>query len=275
MSTRVHIAGMGAVDWAGAIGGALPATPLPEGGIARLRWRQLFESENATFRRLDPLSRCVSVAVEAAGAAGAIPPERRGETALVMASRYGCLHSDLRFEESRAPGRQVAPAVFPYTLPSTCLGELAVRHGFKGPMLCLSSEDEPGGEGLIEARALIELGEASAAIVCLGDYVGEEEARKLRVEAVCEVVALVLLEGERPADSIHDWAALLEGWPRPWDSGAETPREVEPRAHPEKSGGSFGVVRRGHGERSTHVGQYRRGIIARLRQVLEAPGSPP
>jgi len=275
MSVPVHIAGIGAVDAEGAIGSALAATPLPEGGIARLRWKQLFDSENATFRRLDPLSRCVSVAVEAAGAADRIPPERRSGTALVMASRFGCLHSDLRFEESLAPGRQVAPAVFPYTLPSTCLGELAVRHGFKGPVLCLSSELEPDREGLCEARALIELGEATSAIVCLGDYVGEEEAGGLGVEPVCEVLALVLLAGERPGDSPHDREALLESWPRSLDIAEEAPPAVGPRVRPEWSESPPGAARRGRTEKSTRVGQYRREVIERLRRVLGAPGGPP
>jgi 3-oxoacyl-(acyl-carrier-protein) synthase len=213
MRATIRIVGAGVVEWAGAIGTALPDTSFPEGGIQRLRWKPFFASNNPTFRRLDPLSRCVLVAAEAAGVAELIPPEHRGGTALVSASRYGCLPSDLRFERSLDPERKTEPAVFPYTLPSTCLGELAVRHGFQGPMLCLTDHAGALGEGLREACTLIELGEADSAIVCLGDFLGEEDANALKLEPVCAVAAVVLLPGAGRAAVIDQDELLAAEYP--------------------------------------------------------------
>jgi len=123
------------------------------------------------FRRLDALARFVCLAAEALGV------DFPTDTALVLDTAMGCLHSDRRFEKSLH--EVIKPAVFPYTLPSTCLGELAIRHSITGLSLCLTTPD--CSAGLEEAGRLLDLGEAAAALVCRGDVVPPEV---LKMEAV-------------------------------------------------------------------------------------------
>jgi 3-oxoacyl-(acyl-carrier-protein) synthase len=164
------------VSWA-----ALGAEP------ARVPWKRIFAAPFPDFRRLDPLSRFCCIAAEAAGIGPHLPEAARARTALVLATTLGCLHADRRFERSLAPGAPIEPAVFPYTLPSTCLGELAIRHRLAGPTLCLSTEAGGEATGLEEARALIGMGEADAALVCMGDAVPGERLA---------MAALLLVPGE-------------------------------------------------------------------------------
>ena len=121
----------------------------------------VFDRPFKDFRRLDPLSRFCCLAAEAIGA------EFPARTALVLATTYGCMHADHKFAHSLES--IPAAGVFPYTLPSTCLGDLAIRHKITGPSLCLTTPDL--GDGMIEARHILELGEADAALVCVGDVV--------------------------------------------------------------------------------------------------------
>ncbi len=168
------VIGAGALDERGLVGvgpdGArslVPASALGDLDGARLRWSACFPTRAfPTFRRLDPLAQRASLALEAAGAA-ALAPALRAETALLLGTAFGCLAADLAFADSLAS--DPSPAVFPYTLPSTCLGELALRHGLRGPTLALVTA--PGGEGeaLREAALWLAAGEAAAAVVVLGD----------------------------------------------------------------------------------------------------------
>ena len=131
----------------------------------------VFDRPFLDFRRLDPLSRFVCLAVEAIG------EEFPTRTALLLATSAGCLHADRKF----AASLETIPAagVFPYTLPSTCLGDVAIRHELVGPVLCLTTPHPE--EALDEARLLLDMGEAEAAIVCTGDVVPPEHAH---IEAV-------------------------------------------------------------------------------------------
>lgn len=167
--------GVGAVGVADAVGvaGTLPVrVAWKELGVdpagRAIPWKRLFRTPFPEFRRLDPLSRFCCLATEAMGIDARLSPADRPRTALVLATTHGCLHADLRFAQGLGEAC-VEPALFPYTLPSTCLGELAIRHGLSGPALCLSVGAGGEGAGIREARALVEIGDADAAVVCLGD----------------------------------------------------------------------------------------------------------
>ncbi len=58
--------------------------------------------------------------------------------AVVIATKQGCLAADKRYQEtlSTIP----SPALFVYTLPNIMLGEICIRHGFKGEQLCLAQD---------------------------------------------------------------------------------------------------------------------------------------
>lgn len=88
------------------------------------------------FFKMDPLSRVALLATE-----WLLPPEvtiDRNKVATVLSTASGCLEVDKRFEESRQT--LASPALFVYTLPNIMLGEIDIRHGFKGEQMCTVSE---------------------------------------------------------------------------------------------------------------------------------------
>lgn len=56
---------------------------------------------------------------------------------LVLATKHGCIDVDKRFQETLS---MPSPALFVYTLPNIMLGEICIRHGFKGSQLSMVSE---------------------------------------------------------------------------------------------------------------------------------------
>lgn len=62
----------------------------------------------------------------------------RNKIAVVLATRNGCLSVDKKYQQTveTIP----SPALFVYTLPNIMLGEICIRHGFKGEQLCLVQE---------------------------------------------------------------------------------------------------------------------------------------
>ena len=160
-------------------------------------WRTAFPGAEVDrgYRRLDPLSRAAVLVTAAAG----IPTDLdRDATAIVLATVYGCLAADRRYAGGLARGER-EPAVFPYTLPSTCLGEVALRHGLRGPSVCVSVA--PGGEGeaLREARARIAGGEASSALVLWGDALPPPIAAEIGIKTRLAMAACVLAQGQADA----------------------------------------------------------------------------
>lgn len=58
--------------------------------------------------------------------------------AVVMMTGNGCIDVDKKY---LASAKTVAsPALFVYTLPNIMLGEICIKHGFKGEQLCMMSE---------------------------------------------------------------------------------------------------------------------------------------
>lgn len=140
----------------------------PQSG--KIAWKPLFSSPFRGFRRLDITSRMFVIAAEGLALEVLDDPVRRS-TAIVLASSTGCLAADLRFEAGLQTPAGIEPAVFPYTLPSTCLGEIAIRHKLMGPTLCLSIDAGEERRGVDVAREILHAGEARAAVVLLGDWV--------------------------------------------------------------------------------------------------------
>lgn len=54
---------------------------------------------------------------------------------VMLATGRGCLEVDKRYRQSME--EIPSPALFVYTLPNIMLGEICIRHGFKGEQLCL------------------------------------------------------------------------------------------------------------------------------------------
>lgn len=89
---------------------------------------------------MDPLSRVAFLAAELLVAG--IPVADKHKVATVLATSSGCLEVDKKFEESRK--ELASPALFVYTLPNIMLGEIDIRHGFKGEQMCtVSGQPDP------------------------------------------------------------------------------------------------------------------------------------
>ncbi|MBI1381980.1 MAG: hypothetical protein GC161_12945 [Planctomycetaceae bacterium] len=189
--------GLGLVDAVGVCGTDRAPMEWPAGGdplrIPGLH-RRLFGFVDPTFRRLDRVSRALVIAAGAAGVGKRLSAEERRDTALVFETERGCLESDLEFAAGLEAGIVRGP-LFPYTLPSTCLGELALRHGLRGPTYCLAPTGGPaapqeiGRTALAEARAILAEHEARFALVACAEVLAAPRAG--RPAALLAVVALI------------------------------------------------------------------------------------
>ncbi len=180
-------------------GGEPPASPRAARDLIAAPW--------SGFRRLDLASFSLALAVESLGVGLGLSPERRQSTAVVLATAAGCLDCDWRYEQSRSSPLGPSPRWFAYTLPSTCIGDLAIRHGLTGPSLCLSVAPGCESEAFAEAAALLAAGDASAALVCLGDWLTPEVARAVGL-APRRAFLVALLE--RAAPHVDDPFSLEE-----------------------------------------------------------------
>ncbi|HTE05930.1 MAG TPA: hypothetical protein VK824_07020, partial [Planctomycetota bacterium] len=244
---------VGVVDGRGVRGssgvrGEWHAPGVPPLGTGRT-FRALFGRGDPTLRRLDRASRALVFAAEAAGIADLVPRDARDGTALVLQTALGCLDADLRFAAC-APGAGGAATLFPGTLPSAALGELALRYGWRGPATCLSigggsvdgdgdadRDDDGDGDGddrdgdgtsdgaaaLHEAARLLDDGEASHVVA--GAFEVLEVAGVTGVApAVSAVIALLATTRSHAApaaDRVPAAAPLADGgapaWaPIPW-----------------------------------------------------------
>jgi len=169
-------------------------------------YRELSGKSDDTFRRLNGTTRALVLAGEACGIRTRLAPEVCSETALVVETAHGCLEVDLKFARTLDQGIAHA-AIFPYTLQSTCLGDLALRHGLRGPTLSLSIE--PGGEGeaLREAERLFAAGDVRYAVVGCVDVF--EETLHGSLPAMRAVVCLLAAEDE-PLDPVAEWPIAAE-----------------------------------------------------------------
>ena len=132
----------------------------------------MFGRPDPTYRRLERLSRSLVLAAEASGLAQLLSPEEREVAAIVAESSIGCVEIDRRYTRSLAD-EVVDAAIFPYTLPNTSLGEVALRHGLRGPTISMSVEDGDLGASLRETRRMLEAGEIRHALACSVDVLDE------------------------------------------------------------------------------------------------------
>ena len=89
-----------------------------------------FSGQYPKFHKMDALSKLGWLAAEVLlkdTAVTAMPPEAVG---MVLSNSSGSLDTDLRYY---ATIKDIAsPALFVYTLPNIVMGEICIRHGFKG-----------------------------------------------------------------------------------------------------------------------------------------------
>jgi 3-oxoacyl-(acyl-carrier-protein) synthase len=140
------------------------------------------------FGRLDPVCQLGLTAVEALG----VKFGSRADIGVIVATNAGSLTTDVQYWQTRNEPGGVSPALFVYTLPSSVIGEIAIRHGLTGPNLCLL-----GGrsELLAEATAWLRHGEATACVCVDCDVVTPVAGDLAGVPVVAQARAAFLQRG--------------------------------------------------------------------------------
>lgn len=164
-----------------------------------------------TFRRIDPVSKALVLAAEAAGLSSVLRGDEAVAAGLVFETTVGCLESDLKFAHSMTAGLCDGP-VFPYTLPSTSLGELALRHGLRGPTICHAVTALQRGIALQEAELLLATGECEHVVIGCVDVLRRERPS---VEPVCRVVLAVVARAVQGRVGVVPWldgAQAYDAW---------------------------------------------------------------
>ncbi len=139
------------------------------------------------FGRLDSMSQLALLAVEALGVN--FEPLARDRIAICLATRAGCISTDIEFWKGRDVPGGPSPTLFTYTLPSSAIGEIAIRHRITGPNLCLIGDDELL---LNEAAELIRAGEVDACVCVSCDSATAEAGQMIGMEPVASARALFL-----------------------------------------------------------------------------------
>ncbi len=83
------------------------------------------------------------------------------KTGVILFTGHGCLSADMRFNDSMDIP---SPSLFVYTLPNIMLGEICIRHGFKGEQLCMVTEQFDPGELCFSVDQLFQNGNMDACI---------------------------------------------------------------------------------------------------------------
>jgi 3-oxoacyl-(acyl-carrier-protein) synthase len=146
------------------------AGALQRGELEALSWSTLFRSETSRFGRMDLLSRLGLMAVELLDAGfETLEPARRDAVGVCVETCSGCTATDAQFLQTPLAG------IFAYTLPSTVLGEICIRHRFRGPILCLLPVSGQGGS-LEAAMGWLNRGEADACVCVACDLMDKKFA---------------------------------------------------------------------------------------------------
>ena len=133
-------------------------TPLKMGSgkLRPVSRKTFFRTPYPRFNRMDEFSRLgVSAMGLALRDAGMDDWTVKRAVGVVIATVYGCLHTDLDYFETVIPeqGGFASPALFSYTLPNCFLGEAAARFGLTGPAYVVSQSDNTG---LSSVKAVLE-----------------------------------------------------------------------------------------------------------------------
>ncbi|MFT4512518.1 MAG: 3-oxoacyl-(acyl-carrier-protein) synthase [Planctomycetota bacterium] len=160
--------------------------------------RTVFDKEDATFRRIDLLARALVLACEAADLENVLTAEQRQDTAICVETDLGALATDVSFASSLGD-ECVHAGIFPYSLTSTSLGEMALRYKLRGPTISMSVRDDAtgnerdpalAGEAVREALRMLACGDAQHVVVGVVDTMLVAAAgRPAILRAVVAVIA--------------------------------------------------------------------------------------
>jgi hypothetical protein len=91
-----------------------------------------FEIQYPKFFKMDALSKLAFLGSELL-LSPIVSAEKENNIALVLANKSSSLDTDVKYQESISDKENYypSPAVFVYTLPNICLGEISIRHQLK------------------------------------------------------------------------------------------------------------------------------------------------
>ncbi len=135
-----------------------------------LRWKPFSDQPFTNFGRMDILTKHMMLAVEMMGDGweGKIDSQRTG---VVIGTQYGCMAADLSFYNTAGLKGQPSPLLFPYTLPSTALGEIAIHYGLMGPNFCYMTGRSSYKTALWEAVDLVQNKQCNTCLCIAGDAI--------------------------------------------------------------------------------------------------------
>ena len=155
-----------------------------------VRWRMVSDVPCERFGRLDRLSRHALMAAEMLGLP--VPaPGPRTDYAICVGTQHGCISVDADFYRSISQPGGASPLLFTYTLPSSAMAEIAIRHSITGPNICLLAGPGSAAAALSEGIALIERADAAACVCVACDAVSTGAACSEVAEA-CFAAAFLL-----------------------------------------------------------------------------------
>ena len=136
-----------------------PGTPLPE--FLRNGYDQ-FSGQYPKFHKMDHLSRLGWLAAEVLLQAAEPEDHLPGEVAVVLSNRSASLDADARYYNTVKD--IPSPALFVYTLPNIVIGEICIRHGFKGEHIFFTTEGFDAALVTSYAQLLLDTNAATACI---------------------------------------------------------------------------------------------------------------
>lgn len=121
-----------------------------------------FSGRYPKFHKMDNLSKLGWLAAEVLLRDTAVKDYRPEQVALVLANRSASLDTDLRYYNTV---KDIAsPALFVYTLPNIMIGEICIRHGFKGEHAFFTADSFDVEQVTAYTQLLLGTGAAEACI---------------------------------------------------------------------------------------------------------------
>lgn len=126
-----------------------------------------FEIEYPKFFKMDNLSKLAFLSAELLLKEVVQSNEQENDIAVVFANRSSSLDTDVKYQESIASKDNYfpSPAVFVYTLPNICIGEISIKNNLKSENAFFVFEDFPAEFMLHYANNLLE-SEKAEKVLC-------------------------------------------------------------------------------------------------------------
>lgn len=126
-----------------------------------------FEIDYPKFFKMDNLSKLAFLSAELLLKEVVQSNEQENDIALVFANRSSSLDTDVKYQVSIASKENYfpSPAVFVYTLPNICIGEISIKHNLKSENAFFVFDDFPAEFMMNYANNLLE-SEKAEKVLC-------------------------------------------------------------------------------------------------------------